>query len=150
MGTVDLDFDFYSSERITHYGLCRRATDVFPALSEVLSHRAGKRSSGNTSSGLVTKIYWPEETCQSEAEILKAVDNIATKTSEVKDHVSEVIWSHIFEGTSMATIREALGIHNAQLGSRVLYIIVYRKLRPITELSGDEFLRAWWHAVVCK
>jgi len=151
MGTVDLDFDFYSSERITHYGLRRRATDVFPVLSEVLSYRAGKRSSGNTSSGLVAKIYWQEETRQSEAEILKAVDNITTETSEVKDHVPEVIWSHVFEGTSMATIREApLGIHNAQLGGRVLYIIVYRKLRPITELSGDEFLRAWWHAIVCK
>jgi len=149
-GMVDLDFDFYSSERITHYGLRGRATNVFPVLSEALSHRAGKRASGNTSSELVAKIYWPEETRQSEAEILKEVEKIATETLEVKDHVPEVIWSHKFEGTSTAGIREALGIHNAQLGSRVLYIIVFRKLRPITELSGDEFLRAWWHAVVCK
>jgi len=87
---------------------------------------------------------------QSEAEILKTVDKIATETPEVNDHVPEVILSHTFQGTSTATIRGALGIHNAQLGSRVLYIIVFRKIRPITELSGDEFLRAWWHAVVCK
>jgi len=49
---------------------------------------------------------------QSEAEILRTVDKIATETSEVKDHVPEVVWSHKFEGTSTATIREALGIHN--------------------------------------
>jgi len=153
---VNLDFDFYSLERITHYGLRGRATNVFPVLSEggrppeALSRRSGKRSSSNNSSELAAKIHWPEETRQSEAETLKEVEKIATEKSEVKDHVPEVIWSHVFEGTSMATIREALGIHNTQLGSRVLYIIVYRKLRPITELSGDEFLRAWWHAIVCK
>jgi hypothetical protein len=150
IGTVDLDFDFYSSERITHYGLRGRATNVFPVTSKALSRRAGKCSGGNTSEELVAKIYWPEETRQSEAEILKAVEKIAAETSEVKGHIPEVIWSHKFEGTSTATIREALGIGNAQTGRRVLYMIVFRKLRPITELSGDEFMRAWWHAVVCK
>ena len=117
-------------------------------LSEALFRRASKHSSSNTSSELVAKAHWPEEMRQSEAEILKAVDKIATETSEVKDHVPE-IWSHKFEGTPTATIREALGIHGAQLGSRGLYIIVFRKLRPITELSEDEFLRGC-HAVVCK
>jgi hypothetical protein len=82
--------------------------------------------------------------------ILEEVHNIVIGKAEVKDHIPEVIWSHKFEGTSKAKIRNALGIDDAQGGSRALYIIGFRKLRPITELSGDEFLRAWWHAVVCR
>ena len=90
IGSVDLEFDFYSSQRITH-GSRGRATSVFPVLIEAPFCRAGKRSSGNTPSELVSKVYWPEETRQSEAEILKEVDNIATETSQVKDHIPEVI-----------------------------------------------------------
>ena len=82
--------------------------------------------------------------------ILEEVHNNAIGKAEVKDHIPDVIWSHKFEGTSTAKIRDALGIDDAQGGNRVLCIIVFRKLRPITELSGDEFLRAWWHAVVCR
>jgi hypothetical protein len=36
------------------------------------------------------------------------------------------------------------------IGSRVLHIIVSRKLDPITTLSGDEFLFAWWEVVKYK
>jgi len=49
IGNVDLDFEFYSSERVTHYGLRGRVTNVFPLLSEALFRRAGKCFSGNTS-----------------------------------------------------------------------------------------------------
>ncbi|KAH7918884.1 hypothetical protein BV22DRAFT_1041437 [Leucogyrophana mollusca] len=34
-------------------------------------------------------------------------------------------------------------------GSRVLWSIVFRKLRPITELSAKELLRTWWEVVLC-
>jgi len=68
---------------------------------------------------------------------------------QVDGHVPEVVWFNKFEDTSTASIREALEIKDAKRGSRVFYIIVFRKLRPITELSGQEFLRAWWHAVLC-
>jgi hypothetical protein len=150
LGTVDLEFDFTSSERTTHYGLRGRATNVFPVKSVRLSREARQRPSRNKTDELVAKIYWPEQSRQSEAEILEEVHKIAAENPEVKDHVPDVIWSRKFEGTSTAKIREALGIDDAQVGSRVLYIIVFRKLRPITQLSGDRFLRAWWQAVRCK
>ncbi|KAG1748440.1 uncharacterized protein EDB91DRAFT_1198161 [Suillus paluster] len=35
------------------------------------------------------------------------------------------------------------------LRGRALYIIVSKKLLPITTLSGDEFLAAWWQVVLC-
>jgi len=49
IGNVDLDFYFYSSERITHYGLRGPEANVFPLLSEAPFRRAGKCFSGNTS-----------------------------------------------------------------------------------------------------
>ena len=150
LGTVDLRLHLDSPERVTHYGLRGRATNVFPVTSKTLSQEARKLPSLNKTDELVAKLYWPEQSRQSEAEILEEVDNIATRKAEVKDHIPEVIWSHKFEGTSTAKIRKALGIDDGQGGNRVLYIIVFRKLRPITELSGDQFLRAWWHAVVCR
>jgi len=151
---IDLEFDFRSPERTTHYGLRGRATNVFPVKSEALSNLAKElaenRPGRNETEELVAKIYWPEETRQSEADILKMVHEIAAKHPKVKDHVPDVIWSHKFADTSTAKIREALGIDFAEVGGRALYIIVFRKLRPITALSGDEFLRAWWHALACK
>ena len=150
LGTVDLQLHLDSPERVTHYGLRGRATNVFPVTSKTLSQEARKHPSLNQTDELVAKLYWPEQSRQSEAEILEEVHKIAAGKAEVKVHIPEVIWSHRFQGTSTAKIRKALGIDDAQGGNRVLYIIVFRKLRPITELSGDEFLRAWWHAVVCR
>jgi hypothetical protein len=50
----------------------------------------------------------------------------------------------------MANIIRALGVDDAERGSRVLCIIVFSKSHPITELSGDQFLRAWWQAVLSR
>ncbi|KAG1720577.1 uncharacterized protein EDB91DRAFT_1230992 [Suillus paluster] len=137
---VDLKFDLTSDQCITHFGLRGRATTVFPEqghCNDIPSHE------------LVAKLYWPEEERESEAEILKKVYEIATSEPDVKGHVPEVVWSHKFEGTSTVKIRTALGLDNAQQGSRVLYIIMFKKLIPITKLSGDEFLTAWWQIVCC-
>ncbi|OJA10273.1 hypothetical protein AZE42_08684 [Rhizopogon vesiculosus] len=99
---------------------------------------------------------WPNGLHQGEPDILYEVYNIADGEQEgitdeegaqVAGHVPEMVWFHKFEETSSANIRRALGIDDAEQGSRVFYIIVFRKLCPITDLSGEEFLNAWWHAV---
>jgi hypothetical protein len=99
---------------------------------------------------MVAKLYWPEVSRESEAEILERVYQIAEKESQVKGHVPEIVWFHKFDDTSTADTRRMLGIPDAGQGSRVLYFIVFRKLSPITTLSGQEFLQAWWHAVLCR
>jgi len=155
---VDLTFSVESEDRTTHFGLRGRATNVLPVTSDVLSSLPRARHSLNDTDELVAKLYWPEGSRQSEADILEEVYKIADgkrehmteeERKQVDGHVPEMVWFHKFEDTSTASIREALGIKDAKRGSRVFYIIVFRKLRPITELSGQEFLRAWWHAVLC-
>jgi len=98
---------------------------------------------------MVAEPYWPEVSRGSEADILQRVYQIAERVSQVKGHVPEMVWFHKFDDTSTADTRMMLGIPDAEQGSRVLYLIVFRKLSPITTLSGQEFLQAWWHAVLC-
>ncbi|KAG2079135.1 hypothetical protein BDR04DRAFT_1040980, partial [Suillus decipiens] len=65
----------------------------------------------------------------------------------------ELVWFHKFKGTSTSKIRIALGLKDAEQaeqGSRSLYIIVFRKLIPITTLSGKDLLDAWWQIIKCK
>ncbi|KAH7922354.1 hypothetical protein BV22DRAFT_1017480 [Leucogyrophana mollusca] len=51
------------------------------------------------------------------------------------------------EGNS--TDAKAASCKESVPGSRVLWIIVSRKLQPITELPEKEFLRTWWEIVLC-
>ena len=138
-----------SDERTTHFGLRGRATNVFPVESATLSSQLPTRPGHNDPVKLVVKLYWAEESRESESDILKMVHEIAQKEPQVKDHVPEMVWAHTFEDTSTSKIRRALRIDDAEVGSHALYIIVFRKLLPITKLSGDELLRAWWR-VVCS
>jgi hypothetical protein len=150
LGRVDLKFDLEAEDRTTHYGLRGRATNVFPVESARLSEILQKCPRENTSGEMVAKIFWPEESRESEPDILKKVQTIAeAHPNDVKGHIPEMVWFHKFDETSTATVRKTLGIDEPDRGSRVLYIIVFRKLVPITTLSGKDFLRAWWDVVVC-
>ncbi|KAG2358480.1 hypothetical protein BDR07DRAFT_1417738 [Suillus spraguei] len=149
---IDLELDVKSDERVTHFGIRGRATTVFPVKSEALSELPRDRHFYNEFPELVAKLYWPEETRQSEPDILEEVYKIAQTDPDVQGHVPELVWFHKFKGTSTSKIRIALGLKDAEeaeQGSRALYIIVFRKLIPITTLSGKEFLDAWWQIVKC-
>ena len=151
LGMVDLEIDLDAEERMTHFGLRGRATNVFPVKSATLSKLLEKRPSQNVSKEMVAKLYWPEQSRESEPDILKKVQKIAEKyPKEVGPHIPEMVWFHKFDETSKAGIRKTLGIDEPERGSRALYIIVFRKLVPITTLSGKDFLRAWWQVVVCR
>ncbi|KAG2108370.1 uncharacterized protein F5147DRAFT_694687 [Suillus discolor] len=98
---------------------------------------------------MVAKVFWPEEARSSEPEILAKVHAIAERDLRVKGHVPDTVWFHMFDETSTAHIRKALGMNHDTQGSRVFYIIVFRKLEPITDLSGPEFRDAWWQIINC-
>jgi hypothetical protein len=144
-----------SDERVTHFSILvrGRATTVSPVRSKALSGLPQDRHSLNESLELVTKLYQPEEKLQSKPDMLKEVYKIAETNLYVQGHVPELVWFHKFEGTSTSKIRIALGLKDAkqaEQGSRVLCISVFRKLIPITTLSGKEFLAAWWQIVKCR
>ncbi|KAG2129040.1 uncharacterized protein EDB93DRAFT_145386 [Suillus bovinus] len=83
--------------------------------------------------------------------MLQNAYSIASEESTVKGHIPDIVWFHKFDETSTTKTTRSLRIQDADTErcSRVLYIIVFRKLIPITSLSGDDFLSAWWQAVLC-
>ncbi|KAG1764446.1 hypothetical protein EDD22DRAFT_951695 [Suillus occidentalis] len=76
-------------------------------------------------------------------EILENVREMVTLGSEPPEF-------HEFERAFTMKIKTTQGLHDAERGSRVnvlLHITVSRKLLPITTLTGDQFLAAWWQIV---
>ncbi|KAG1826529.1 hypothetical protein EV424DRAFT_1599826 [Suillus variegatus] len=143
LGEVDLLLHTSHDERWTHYGLQGRATNVVPVTSEALTKKYGKFKDG-----MVAKIFWGEASRTSEPEILKKVEEIAKRHATVQDHVPELLWHHTFTNPTSA-IREALDVPEPTTGSRVLYILVFRKLFPITQLHGKELFDVWRQCILC-
>ncbi|KAG2361983.1 hypothetical protein BDR07DRAFT_1408250, partial [Suillus spraguei] len=143
LGEVDLLLHTSHDERVTHYGLQGRATNVVPVTSEALTKKYG-----NFQDGMVAKIFWGEASRTSEPEILEKVKEIAKVHDSVRGHIPELLWHHTFTNPTSA-IREALGVPDPTTGSRVLYILVFRKLQIITELHGKELFDVWYQCILC-
>ncbi|KAG2124891.1 hypothetical protein DEU56DRAFT_589387 [Suillus clintonianus] len=60
----------------------------------------------------------------------------------------ELLWHYTFT-SSTSDFREVLGVPEPTKGSRVLYILVSRKLKPITELHGEELFDVWRQCILC-
>ncbi|KAG2149147.1 uncharacterized protein EDB93DRAFT_1337111 [Suillus bovinus] len=143
LGTVDLLLHTSHDERVTHYGLHGRATNVVPVTSEALAKKFP-----NVQDGMVAKIFWGEEGRTSEPKILDKVEKIANVHPTVQGHIPELLWHHGFTNPTSA-MREALGVPEPTTGSRVLYILVFRKLYPITKLYGKELFDVWRQSILC-
>ncbi|KAG2360032.1 hypothetical protein BDR07DRAFT_173257 [Suillus spraguei] len=79
LGEVDLLLHTSHDERVTHYGLQGRATNVIPVTSEALAKKYG-----NFQDGMVAKIFWGEASRTSEPAILEKVKEIAKVHDSVK------------------------------------------------------------------
>jgi hypothetical protein len=117
---------------------------VFPVTSKKLAEDhpdIGK-------AGMVAKVFWAEQQRTSEPDILKKVYEIAGELDPVKGHAPLLLWHHKFtEPTS--EIREALDVSEPKKGSRLLYILVFRKLQPITDLQGADVFNVWKQCILC-
>ncbi|KAG2136595.1 uncharacterized protein EDB93DRAFT_1330816 [Suillus bovinus] len=71
---------------------------------------------------------------------------LPNKGTEVEGHCRNIFWIHEFKGTSTTEIRRAVGLTEAER-RRCVLIITSSKFLPITTLTGNEFLVAWWKAV---
>lgn len=135
------------NKRTTRFGLAGRGTDVMDATCATLEEE--KTTTEEMQGGLVAKIYWGEEARASEEEILKNVMYVAAGNEAVQGHVPVLRLAKKFT-VSTSTIRKALGLENPGQGSRTLFLLVFKKLSPITELQSDELLVAWHQCVLCE
>ena len=131
---INVTLELSGKERASHYGLNGWAKNLFSIKSDKLS----------TKDDLVVKVFWAEATRTSKPDVLKRVYEVAHD----KDVVPVMLWYKSFEDTSTAKIRMRLGLKPQ--GERVLHMIIFRKLRPITKLTGRDFLLAWWETMKCE
>ncbi|KAG2104723.1 uncharacterized protein F5147DRAFT_263091 [Suillus discolor] len=143
LGEVDLLLHTSHDERVTHYGLQGRATNVVPITSETLTKKYGIFQDG-----MVVKIFWGEATRTSEPDISDKVKEIAEVHDTIKDHIPQLLWHHQFMNPTSA-VQEALGVPEPTTGGRVLYILVFSKLLPITKLQGKELFDVWRQCISC-
>ncbi|KAG2065052.1 hypothetical protein BDR04DRAFT_191035 [Suillus decipiens] len=143
LGQVDLVLHTNHDDRVTHYGPQGWTTNVVPVTSEALTNKYG-----NFQDGMVAKTFWGEASRTGELEILEKVKEIAKMHDSVKDHIPELLWHHKLTNPTSA-IREALGVPGPTTSSRVLYILVFRKLERITELHGKELFNVWYQCILC-
>ncbi|KAG2070243.1 hypothetical protein BDR04DRAFT_1155842 [Suillus decipiens] len=95
---------------------------------------------------IVAKISWGEASRTSGLEILKKVQEIAKRHATVRDYVPELLWHHTFPTSA---IREVLSVPDPTTGSRVLHILVFRKLLPITKLQSKELFDVRHQCILC-
>jgi len=130
--------------RVPQVALKGRRTEVMDAIS------ADLESPGED--GMVAKIYWAEERRDSEASILQVAKEIAHSNEKVKGHVPELLLSYRFQlSTSKIRTRLRIKREDAERGSRTLYLLVFRRLRPIWTLLPDskELLDVWIQCFLC-
>jgi hypothetical protein len=145
LSAVDLVIDHKNKIR-DHFGIVGRATQMLHATSQSKDPRDVNKSLGDME--LVVKVYWPEVSRIGEVEIIDKACCIAEQNDEVKGHLPDLICSNDFVQHSTKGIRTAFGIESK--GHRVLRVMLFRRLYPITDLIGDKFWKAFWECFRCE
>ena len=123
-----------------------RATQLLPASSWSKDPRDAGKSLKDVE--LVVKVYWAEASRAGEEEIIEKACQIAKENDDVNGHIPDLICSRDFNECSTKRIREAMGIKCEN--HRILRVMLFRRLYPITDLLGDEFWKAFWECYRCK
>jgi hypothetical protein len=94
---------------------------------------------------MVAKIYWPHERRLNEEDIIHRAGQIP----DAREHLPGVFGS--CDGYRTSRIRTELGIPQTAIHApRVLRVLFLERLRPITELQGQNFIKAWLQCVRSK
>ena len=100
---------------------------------------------GGQSQQLAVKMYWPEAHHTEENVFIDRARTSGRGDSDITNHLPIVFAAQNFYYTS--PIRLAVGLEAGK--HRVLRVIAFAHLRPITKLPKHEFVRAWLDCVRC-
>ncbi|KDQ61753.1 hypothetical protein JAAARDRAFT_190479 [Jaapia argillacea MUCL 33604] len=126
------------------YSLLGRATRIIGAQLGLTGGEGMKPDDDH-----VVKISWPEESRQNEARIIALAKEAGKHDELIRPHLPILI-DHVDLGFNTGQIREDLGIaRNSPRGSRVLRVLLFLKLKPMSSLSGEKFMNAWIQCYRC-
>jgi len=100
---------------------------------------------GGESKQLAVKIYWPETHRPNEHLLIEGARASARGDPDIIHHLPTVFASRNFRSTS--PIRLTIGLGEGK--PRVLRVIAFAYLEPITQLPEHNFVRAWFDCVRC-
>ncbi|CUA75254.1 HEAT repeat-containing protein 1 [Rhizoctonia solani] len=135
--TIDFNFPF-SANTLLHevFSLRGNSTNVFKVTSNLKNNR----------SGLVAKLYWPNQDRLHEADIIKR----AREDTELVDYLPCHFGSRDIDPIGTRRIRQELGIaETSPRPPRLLRMMIFDELLPITELTGDKLIFAWLQCIRC-
>jgi hypothetical protein len=97
---------------------------------------------------LILKIAWPEASRVPEAQVIEKALGTGEHNNNVKGHLPDRICLDDPAGYLTASIRQVLGIETG--GHRVLRLILFRQMYPITDLIGEKFWKVFWECFHCE
>ncbi|GJJ09875.1 hypothetical protein Clacol_004099 [Clathrus columnatus] len=143
-GTIRIknrSFQFRTGEVSTLYVLNGRGTTGVPVIET-----SGLETT--TELPLFLKMSWPETVRQRESTIIQKIQELGKERAVVLDHTPNMLVFETLTVHSTSIIRTLLGLHRTDRDcSRILHCAVFEKLRPLTDLKGLEFWKAYWDIV---
>ena len=102
------------------------------------------------SHNLVLKVSWPETSRLEEWKIIEHAQSLGKKDKFIKGHVPDAKYARDIDRYSTEHIRRFLyPQEDGRSRTRTLRLIVMNRLRPIYDLDGGEFWKAFWECVAC-
>jgi len=99
---------------------------------------------------LVLKVSWLEASRLEEWKIIKHAETLGKGDKFIRGHIPEVKYARDFGRYSTHHIRDFLGLQQGgSSGTLTLRLIVMNRLRPIYDLDGKQFWKAFWECVAC-
>jgi hypothetical protein len=99
---------------------------------------------------LILKVSWPETSRLEEWKIIRHAQILGEDDKFIRDHIPEVKCAQDLGHYSTRHIRGFLGLQpDGCPGTRTLRLIVMNRLRPIYDLDGKHFWKAFWECVAC-
>jgi hypothetical protein len=99
---------------------------------------------------LVLKVSWPETSRVKEWKIIKQAQKLGESNKFIKGHIPEVKYTRDLDRYSTEHVRRFLGLYQeGPSGTRTLRLIVMNRLRPIYDLDGEQFWKAFWQSFIC-
>ena len=116
----------------------------------VVDGRPVKTKDDSSEQQVVCKIYHPEAARENEGKVIRHIYKQVEMGNDpdMTKHLPTMLLCGDIRGSLTNRVRSFLGI--SWKGHRTMRLIVFVKLREITELTGENFIKAWLEIVKCK
>lgn len=143
----------HEKQKATYLDLFSRSSVVLPAKSSTNWPLRPGHSLRDVQ--MVAKISFPDSARENEADLLRFAYAIAEDDKKdgkyIKGHLPVLIAARDFASYPAKAMKEVLGLspERSKKRFRTLRILLFQELRPISQLSGKDFIKAFRECFLC-